>query len=125
MDDERAWLQDPRTQTRGRRQEAIFIALRLGSIQASDDTECRVSYDAAFNLARCLLGADQDDAKTPAALGNVEENILNRAPTLSGCVLVKLIQDDEDERIGCAQCLFLLKHPFEDRAHDESLATDI
>ena len=53
---------------------------------------------APLDLARGLLRADQDDAERAAALGDVEQDLLDRASTLARRVLVELVEHDEQQR---------------------------
>ena len=58
-------------------------ALRLGRVEPARDADRRVRDDAALDLARGLLRADEDDAERAAALGDVEQDLLDRRVALA------------------------------------------
>ena len=58
----------------------------------------RVGDDAPLDLARRLLGADEDDPERAAPLGDVEQDLLDRARPLPRRVLVELVEHDELQR---------------------------
>ena len=61
----------------------------LGRVEAADDADRRVGDDAALHLARGLLRADQHDAERTAALGDVEQDLLDRRLAVARRVLVR------------------------------------
>ena len=83
-------------------QEAVLGPRRLGRVEPADDPDRRVGDDAPLDLARGLLRADQDDAEAAAALGDVEQDLLDRRAALARRVLVELVEHDEQQRPGGA-----------------------
>ena len=67
-----------------------------------------------------LLGADEQDAQPAAALGDVDEQLLDRARALARRVLVELVEHDEAQRLAAA-ALLLFEDADEERADDEAL----
>ena len=105
MQEHAAGLEERGAGAGGLRQEAVLAALSFGGVEAADDAVRGVGDDAALDLAGGLLGADQDDAEAAAALGDVEDDLLDRAPAVARRVLVQLVEDDEDERLAaCPAC---------------------
>ena len=86
-----------------------------------DHPQRGVRHDPALDLGGRLLRADEHDAEAAAALGDVEEHLLDRAAPLARGVLVELVEDDEDEGPRGAERLLLLEHALEDGAHHEAL----
>jgi hypothetical protein len=84
------------------RQEAVFRAGRLGRVQPAGDPDRAVRHDPPFHLARGLLRADQDHAERPAALGHVEQDLLDRRVAIAWRVLVQLVEHHEHQRPGGA-----------------------
>ena len=70
----------------------------FGGVQPAGDPDRAVRHDAPLHLARGLLGPDQDHPERPATLGHIEQDLLDRAVTLAGRVLVQLVQHDEHQR---------------------------
>ena len=103
------------------RQEAVLAALRLRGVEPADDTVRGVGDDAPLDLARGLLGADEDHAEASSAFGDIEHDLLDRTPALAGCVFVQLIEHDERERIAAAEFVLLGQELLEDDADDEAL----
>ncbi len=98
----------PRLEDRGplalrTREPAVLLAPRLGRIEPTDDADGAVGHHPALDLARRLLRTDQDDAEAAAALGDVEQDLLDRAGPLARCVLVQLVEHDELQRLGHAR----------------------
>ena len=79
------------------RQEPVLGAAGLGGVQPADHPDAGVGHDPAFHLARRLLGADQDDAQAPAAFGDVQQHVLDRAVALARRVLVELVDHREQQ----------------------------
>ena len=79
LQDHRPRLEDRRALAGGLGQEAVLGALGLGRVEPADDADGRVRDDPALDLARGLLGADEDHAEAAAALGDVEQHLLDRA----------------------------------------------
>ncbi len=79
-------------------QEAVLGPLGLGRIEAPGDPDGAVGQDPPLDLRRGLLRPDQDDAERPAALCDVEQDLLDRAVALARRVFVELIEDDEHQR---------------------------
>ena len=96
-------------------------ARRLGGVEPADDPDRRVGDDPPLDLARRLLGADEDDAERPAPLGDVEQDLLDRARPLPRRVLVELVEHDELQRPGLARALLALEGLAQDDADDEAL----
>ena len=78
-DEHRARLEDRRPLALHGGQEPVLVAPGLGRVEPADDADRRVGDDPPLDLAGRLLGADQDDAEAAAALGDVEEDLLDRA----------------------------------------------
>src|SRR5450756_1088362 len=116
----RAGLDDGAAQAEGLGQVVVLGALALGEVQAPVDTDAGVAGDALLDATGGLLGADEDDAQGAATLGDVEQDVLDRAVTFARGVLVELVQDDED--VGLTALGLLLRHQhLEGAAHDELL----
>ncbi len=81
----------------GRRAGTRTRAARLGRVEPADHPDGRVGHDAALDLAGRLLRADQDDAQRPAALGDVEQHVLDRRGALARRVLVQLVDHREQQ----------------------------
>ena len=62
---------------------------------------------------RGLLGADQDHPEAAAALGDVEQDLLDRAPALARGVPVELVEDEEVQRLAAAHPLLVLEQPLD------------
>src|SRR6185295_10313188 len=75
----------------------------------------------SFYLAGSLLSADQDNAETTAALGNIQQHFFDWTPTFAWSVFVQLVQHHENKRARRAGLLFVLKHPAKHYADHESL----
>src|SRR5262249_24999368 len=73
------------------RQVPVLRTHRLGGIQPPGHSDRAVGQYSPFDLARGLLGADQDDSKRAAALGQVKQDLLDRAVALQRRVLVELV----------------------------------
>src|SRR5260370_1069919 len=81
-----------------RREVSVLRALRLGGVKAAGDPDRAVRQDPALDLARGLLGADEDHSERAAAFGQVKQDLLDRAVAFAWCVLVELVEHDEHER---------------------------
>ena len=103
------------------RQEAVLGALRLGHVEPADDPERRVGDDPALDLRGGLLGADEDDPEAPPALGDVEQDLLDRAPALARGVPVELVEDEEVERLAAAHPLLVLEEALDHHPGHEPL----
>ena len=102
-----------------RRQEAVLAPARLGRVEPAHDPDGRVGHDAPLDLAGGLLGADEHDAERPAALGHVEQDLLDGARPVARCVLVELVEHDELQRAGLARALLALERlPQHDADHE-------
>ena len=117
----RAGLGDRRPLLVRRRQEAVLGPRRLGRIEAADDADRRVGDDAPLDLARGLLRADQHDAERAAALGDVEEDLLDRRLAVARRVLVQLVEHDEQQRLGRPGLLLAVERAAQRDADDEAL----
>ncbi len=93
----------------GGREEAVLGPRRLGRVEPADHPDRRVGHDPPLDLARGLLRADQDHAQRPAALGDVEQHLLDRAGALARRVLVQLVEHHEQQRLGGAGLLLALE----------------
>ena len=103
-------------------QEPVLAPAGLGGVEPADDPDRRVGDDAALDLARRLLRADQDDAEGPAPLGHVEQDLLDRARAFAGRVLVELVEHDELQRAGpCPARSLSLERLAQHDADDEPL----
>src|SRR5690606_33447209 len=120
-DDHRARLDDRGPLALGGRQEAVLAPGRLGGVEPAHDADGRVGHDAPLDLAGRLLGADEHDAERPAPLGDVEQDLLDRAEALAGRVLVQLVEHDELQRPCLARALLAPEGLAEDDADDEAL----
>ena len=63
--------------------EAVFGSLGLGRVEPPGDPDGAVGQDPALDLRRGLLRPDEDDAEGPAALGDVEQDLLDGALALA------------------------------------------
>src|SRR5262249_24843292 len=64
--------------------------------------------------------AHEHDAEAASALGDVEQDLLDRPGPFARRVLVELVEHDEHERPRRPEPLLLLEHALEDRAHHEA-----
>ena len=96
-DEHRAGLGDGGADPLRGGQEAVLGPSRLGRVEAADHPDRRVRHDAPLHLAGGLLRADQDDAERPAALGDVEQHVLDRRAALARRVLVQLVDHREQQ----------------------------
>jgi hypothetical protein len=80
------------------RQVPVLGPFGLGGIEPAGDADRAVGHDAPLHLAGRLLGPDQDHAQRPAALGDIQQELLDRAVALARRVLVQLVQHDEHQR---------------------------
>src|SRR5262245_3647138 len=78
-------------------EEPVLGPLGLARIQAPDHSKRCVGYYAPLDFAGRLLSAKERDAEGAAALGDVEQDIANRAPALAGSILVEFVEQDEEE----------------------------
>ena len=123
MNDDGSRFEDSSPRAARHRQEAILITMCFRQIEATNDPESAIGYDAPFHFAGRLLRSNQNNTQTSPAFGNVEQYFLNWTPTLAWGVLVQFIQDDENQRTGGARGLFVLKHSPKHHADHESLCT--
>ena len=63
-------------------------------VEPSGDPDGTVGQDPPLDVAGGLVGANADDAEGAAALGDVEEDLLDRAVALARRVLVELVEDE-------------------------------
>src|SRR5690349_18172514 len=70
----------------------------LGGVEPAGDADRAVGHDAPFHLAGRLLGADQDHPERPAAFGDIQQELLDRAVPLARRVLVQLVQQARSPR---------------------------
>ncbi len=66
-----------------RGQEPVLASLGLRGVEPPHHAERGVGDDPALDLARGLLRADQDHPERSTALGDVEQDLLDRAPVPS------------------------------------------
>src|SRR5580704_14455101 len=69
-------------------------AVRPRRVQPPGDADSGVGEDPPLHVCRGLPRPDQDDAERPAALGDVEEDLLDRAVALARRVLLAAITRD-------------------------------
>ena len=72
--------------------KTVLVAVRLRRVETPDDTNGGVRDDAPLDLARRLLGADEDDPERSPALGDVEQRLLDGAPAFTRRVFVQLVE---------------------------------
>ncbi len=104
-------------------QEPVLGPGCLRRVEATGDANRRVGDDAPLDLARGLLRADEDDAERAAALGDVEQDLLDRRFTVAGRVLVELVEHDEQQRLVLPGALLVVERPAQGDADDEPLRT--
>ena len=119
--DHRARLDERRALPLHGGQEAVFAAGCLGGVEAADHADGRVGDDAPFDFARRLLRADKDDAERSAALGDVQQDLLDRARPFTRGVLVELVEHDEQQRPCGARTFLVVEGLAQDHADDEPL----
>jgi hypothetical protein len=70
----------------------------FGGVEPAGDADRAVGHDPPLHLAGRLLSPDQDHPERPAAFGDIQQELLDRAVPLARRVLVQLIQHDEHQR---------------------------
>ena len=111
-----------RARARVRRQHpAVLGALGLGRIEPAAHPDRRVLEHLRRHAARRLLGADEQHAERPTALGDVDQHVLQRAGALARRVLVELVEHDHRQRQPLAGLLLLAERLGEQRADHEPL----
>ena len=100
------------------REEAVLGG--LARVEPAGDLERRLADDRLGHPARRLLAADEQHAERAPALGDVDEQLLDRAVALARRVLVELVEHDEAQRLA-ARALLLLEDARDQRADDEAL----
>ena len=118
MHDPRSRLQCP--PGRGSRGRTVLVLSASGA-SATDHPERGIGDHPKLDLARGLLGTDQDDAEAPAPLGDVEQHLLDGRPAAPRRVAVQLVQHGEHQRLGRPPRFLVLEHPLEHHADDETL----
>ncbi len=100
------------------RQEAVLGPAGLGRVEPADDLDRAVGDDPPLHLGRGLLGADEDDAERPAALGDVEHQLLDRRGALPRRVLVQLVDHGEQQPARPGRLLALGLRPQHHADHE-------
>ena len=100
-----------------RRKESVLLAGGLGGVEPAHHPDRAVGDDAALNLAGGLLGSDQDHPEAATALGDIEQDLLDRAIPFPRRVLVELVEHQE-EKLGRLPGALLVLERLADRDAD-------
>ena len=103
------------------RQVGVLGPLRFGRVQPARHPDRAVREDPPFHLAGGLLRADQYHPERAAPLGQVEQDLLDRAVAFAWRVLVELVNDDEHQRAGRTLPLLACELRPQRDAYDETL----
>ena len=104
-----------------RREEAVLGRCASAGVETARDADRAVRDDPPLDLAGGLLGADEDDAERAAALGDVEQDLLDRRVALRRRVLVQLVEHEEQQRTCRARRFLLVERAADRDADDEAL----